>query len=436
MTQTPELDRHLEHYRRRADAMPAAARALRERGVARFHELGFPTTQLEDWKYTNPSAITRRAFDLPAAGIPDAAAARVAATRLRAGIELVFVNGRYAAELSSTAALPAGAFIGSLRQALEEQPELVARHLGALAAPEQDGVLALNTAFIEDGACIVLPESVALDVPVHCLFASAAGDTATVSHVRSLIVAGPRSRASVIEHYVGDGAYWTNAVTEIAVGRGAELTHYAVQREDPRAYHLATIAAAQAGESRFTSSAVAFGGALSRRDIGTRFDAAGAACTFDGLYMAGESRHVDHHTTIDHRAPEGTSRELYKGILSGRATGVFNGKVFVRPDAQRSDARQMNQNLLLSDDAQIDTKPQLEIFADDVKCSHGATIGQLDEDAVFYLQSRGLDPADAQRLLIYAFANELLARIDILPLREQLEAAMGDQLRAALGAQP
>jgi Fe-S cluster assembly protein SufD len=436
MTRLPDLDQHFEHYRQLAGVLPAAARGLRERGLARFSELGFPTPALEDWKYTNPAPIARQAFALPAPGIPAAAAARVAQARLGAGIELIFVNGCYAPALSSPGTTPPGAFVGSLRRALDECPEPIAPHLGALAPPERDGVIALNTAFIQDGACIVLPDGIALDEPIHCVFASAGGAAATVSHVRNLIVAGAGSRACVVEHYVGDGAYWTNTVSEIAIGRGAELSHYAVQREDERAYHLAVIAASQAAESRFTSCAVALGAALSRREIDTRFDEAGATCVLDGLYVAGATSHVDHHTTIDHRQPAGVSRELYKGILSGRATAVFNGKVFVRPDAQRSDARQVNQNLLLSDDAQVNTKPQLEIFADDVKCSHGATVGQLDEDAVFYLRSRGIDPASARRLLIYAFANDLLGRIAIAPLRARLEAALGAHLEGVLGAQP
>ena len=204
------------------------------------------------------------------------------------------------------------------------------------------------------------------------------------------------------------------------VGAGAGLTHYKVQREGARAFHIGIVAVEQAADSRFSSHAVSLGGALARSDITTRLDAPGADCTLDGLYLASGAQHVDHHTTIDHRQPRGTSRELYKGILDGHATGVFNGKVFVRPHAQKSDAEQMNKNLLLSDDAQIDTKPQLEIFADDVKCSHGATIGQLDDDAIFYLRARGIDAAAARAMLIFAFANELVEQIAVAPLRALL----------------
>ncbi|HZW74118.1 MAG TPA: Fe-S cluster assembly protein SufD, partial [Caldimonas sp.] len=258
----------------------------------------------------------------------------------------------------------------------------------------------------------------------------------TVTHPRTLIVAGEGSRVTVVEHYLGEGIYWTNAVTEAVLGAGASLTHYRVQRDSPRAFHVGTVAVEQAADSRYGSRSISLGGALVRSDIGTRLDAPGAACTFDGLYLASGTQHVDHHTTIDHRQPRGTSRELYKGIMDGRATGVFNGKVFVRPHAQQSDAQQMNKNLLLSDDAQIETKPQLEIFADDVKCSHGATIGQLDDDAIFYLRARGIDAAAARQMLIFAFANELIEPVAVEPLRALLTRELGERLQGAQGDTP
>jgi Fe-S cluster assembly protein SufD len=435
MTASPDLDQHLAPARALPAGAPAFVRKLRELGMARFATLGFPTTRVEDWKYTNIAPIARERFALAPDGVGDATALAAGAT-LAGAVELVFVNGRFAPALSSRPALPAGVVIESLAAALAAHAALVEPHLGTVAAIDDDGVAALNTAFVQDGVFVHLPDGCALAAPIHCLFVSLANGTPTVTHPRVLIVAGAGSRASVIEQHLGRGRYWTNAVTEIVVGPGASLAHHKVQREDVAAYHLAAIAAAQAGDSRLTSRAIALGAGLSRSAIATRFDAAGAACEFDGLYIADGAQHVDHHTTIDHAHPRGTSRELYKGILAGRATGVFNGKVFVRPDAQQTDAQQMNQNLLLSDDAQIDTKPQLEIFADDVKCSHGATIGQLDDDAIFYLRARGVDEAGARRLLIYGFANELIERVEVEPLRRQLEGVLAERLPAVVGALP
>lgn len=424
---------HLAAARGLDGAVPGYVRALRQRGAERFAALGLPTPRLEDWKYTNLAPLARQAFALAEPGVSAAAATTADALRLGDGIELVFVNGHLVPELSCLAELPGGAIATSLADAMIRHTEIVAPMLGTLATPEADGLAALNAAFVTDGAFVYLPDGVTLETPIHCLFVSHANGTPTVSHPRTLIVAGAGSRATVIEQHVGTGSYWTNAVTEIALGAGAALTHHKVQRESATAFHRATINAAQAADSQLNSHAVSLGGVLARADIATRFDAPGAGCSFDGLYLAGDAQHVDHHTTIDHRQPRGTSRELYKGILSGRASGVFNGKVFVRPDAQQTDAQQMNQNLLLSDDAQIDTKPQLEIFADDVKCSHGATIGQLDDDAIFYLRARGIDADAARHMLIVAFANELVQRVDVAPLRQQLDAALAERLPALVG---
>jgi Fe-S cluster assembly protein SufD len=428
------IDSHLENFRQLGNGVPAFVRTLRQQGLDRFTTLGFPTTRMEDWKYTNLAPLARQAFRLPDASLPPAAAELAGALRLGAGVELVFVNGHFAPTLSARAALPAGVIAGSLAQALREHAALLEPHLGRQVESGDDGLTALNTAFVSDGAFIHVPEGVAVDLAIHCLFISATANGATVTHPRNLIVAGAASRVTVIEQYAGaaEQTYWTNAVTEIAVGAGASVEHHRVQRESDRAHHVAAVAAAQAGDSSFTSRALSFGAALSRTAITTQLDAPGATCTLDGLYVAGGNQHVDHHTTIDHRRPHGTSRELYKGILDGRATGVFNGKVYVRADAQQSDAQQMNKNLLLSDDAQVDTKPQLEIFADDVKCSHGATIGQLDDDAIFYLRARGIDEPEARDLLVYAFANELIDRIAIEPLRAQMTRELSTRLRSAL----
>jgi Fe-S cluster assembly protein SufD len=429
-----ELVDHLAAARGLDSTVPGYVRALRQRGAEQFGALGVPTTRHEDWKYTNLAPLARQSFALAAPGSLVAAARLADTARLAGAIELVFVNGHLDADLSRLPELPGGVAVTSLADAMIRHTEVVAPLLGSVATPESDGLAALNAAFAADGAFIHLDDGVTLEAPIHCLFLSLANGTPIVTHPRTLIAAGAGSRATVIEQHLGDGTYWTNAVTEIALGAGAVLAHHKVQRESAAAFHRSAISAAQAADSRLDSHAVSLGAVLARADIATRFDAPGAACSFDGLYLAGETQHVDHHTTIDHRQPRGTSRELYKGILAGRASGVFNGKVFVRPDAQQTDAQQMNQNLLLSDDAQIDTKPQLEIFADDVRCSHGATIGQLDEDAVFYLRARGIDRAEARRMLIVAFANELVQRIAVDPLRRQLDDALAARLPALVGA--
>jgi Fe-S cluster assembly protein SufD len=432
------VDSHLENFRQLGGGAPSAIRDLRASALARFSELGFPSTRLEDWKYTDVAPLARQPFRLAAEFEPTTAARReVRRASLGAGTQGVFLNGRYAAPLSSAAALPKGALVTSLAAALEETPSLVEPHLARYARFEEDGLAALNTAFVRDGAFVYLPRGAVIEEPIHLLFVAFAPHGPTVNHPRNLIIAGENSSATVVEHYVGpeDDVYWTNAVTEIALGPNASVTHAKVQRESERAFHVATVAARQHRDSRFLSRSFSFGGALVRNAIATALDAPGGECVLDGLYLTAGQQHVDHHTSIDHLRPHCTSRELYKGILDGRSTGVFNGKVYVRPGAQKSDAQQMNKNLLLSEAAVVDTKPQLEIFADDVKCSHGATIGRLDEDAIFYLRARGVGEATARQLLIYAFANELIERIGVEPLRAQMEGLLHSRFRGGANAE-
>jgi Fe-S cluster assembly protein SufD len=432
MDHGPDLHAHLENYRRLDGTGPATIDALRTRALAQFAARGFPSTRLEDWRFTDVTPIAQRSFALaePLRDAETAAELTVRDVRLPGAIELVFVNGHFAPALSSGPP-DTPVYAGSLGSALRTHPELIEPHLGRYAGYAQpaESLTALNTAFVRDGAFVYLPVGTALAEPVHCIFVAAGTEGPIVSHPRTLILVGEGASAVVVEQFVGSGEYWTNAVTEAVVGADAQLTHYKVQRDAAHAFHVGTLAVAQAGGSRLASHVVSLGAALARSDVRTALAAPGAHCTFDGLYLAAGAQHLDQQTTIDHRQPRGTSRELYKGILDGAARGVFNGRVYVRPHAQQSDAEQMNQNLLLSDDAQIDTKPQLEIFADDVKCSHGATIGQLDEDAVFYLRSRGIAAERARELLIFAFANELIERIALAPLREQLAAEIRARLQ-------
>jgi Fe-S cluster assembly protein SufD len=311
--------------------------------------------------------------------------------------------------------------VGGLARALAAAPADLEPCLGRIADPAAGGFVALNTAFINDGAYVRVDPGVCLDRPVHLVFAITGTDE-VMTAPRILIVAGDNSRVAVIEHYVGlsGGAYLTNAVTEIVAGAGAHVEHCKIQLESTSAYHVATVQAHLDRGSRCVSRNFSLGARLARNDINAVLNGAGAECAMDGLFLAGGRQHVDNHTCIDHAVPDCTSRERYKGVLDGRARGVFNGRIVVRQDAQHTDAHQSNHNLLLSDDAEVDTKPQLEIFADDVRCSHGATVGNLDNDALFYLRSRGLDEPFARGLLTYAFMREVIDAVDAVPLRTAL----------------
>jgi Fe-S cluster assembly protein SufD len=332
----------------------------------------------------------------------------------------VFINGVFDEQLSSFEEIGAGVRVASLASAIESGDSAVERHLGKIASFDQAAFTALNTAFVSDGAFIELANDAVVEQPIHLLFISG-GET--VSHPRNLIVAGRHSRASVIESYVSlrDGEYFTNAVTEIALGEGAHLDHYKLQRESESAFHVGTVQVREKREARLHSFSFAVGGALARTNIYTSLDGDASTCTLNGLYLADGTQHIDNQTAIEHIAPNCPSHEVYKGVLDGRSHGVFNGKVYVHPEAQKTDGKQSNNNLLLSPSARVDTKPQLEIFADDVKCTHGATVGRLDEVAMFYLNSRGIGPETARMLLTYAFAADVLETIELEPLKKELE---------------
>jgi Fe-S cluster assembly protein SufD len=316
----------------------------------------------------------------------------------------------------------------TLREALRDRPEAVEAHLGKVAGFEKSAFTALNTAFLEDGVFILLPKGAVVEEPVHLVFLSAAGSEPMVSHTRVLVVAEANSQAKIIETYAGDSAYFTNAVTEIVCGDGAIVEHYKVQREGPLAFHVQTIQSAQGRGSRFDSHNLCLGAALARTDINVLFQAEGGECSLNGLFVTAGAQHVDNHTLIDHARPHCTSRELYKGILDGKSRGVFHGKIVVRPDAQKTDAIQTNKNLLLSREALVNSTPALEILADDVKCRHGSTIGQLDASALFYLRARGLGEAEARAMLTYGFATDLTSRIRVPWIREEAEAFLGRSL--------
>ena len=412
------------------DPMPA----LREAAFARFAELGLPTTESEDWKYTSLAALAQMRLE------PAEAKADIDEELLRGlwsppadgSIQVVFVDGHHRPELSSPAWGSGGSFVGSLRVALARNRDLVARELARHADFRRDALTALNTAFIEDGAFIHLPAGAVLQSPIHLLFLSTVSGGATLSHPRNLIVAGRGSQATVVETYAGpsEATYFTNAVTEVVLDEGARLHHYKLQQESERAFHIALLQVSHGRDSRFTSHSLALGAALARNDVRALFAAEGSECTLNGLYMATGKQHLDNRTLIDHKSPRCTSRELYKGVLDGHSRGVFSGRVLVRQDAQKTDASQTNKNLLLSDDAIVDTKPQLEIFADDVKCAHGAAVGQLDENALFYLRSRGISQEAARSLLTYAFASEMVNLVPLGPLRARVRDLVTSKLPA------
>ncbi len=406
---------------------PAWLRDVRRAAIARFETLGFPTPKDEDWHFTSAAPIADAPFK-PLHGAADGSrvsAAVLAPYRFDATWPtLVFVNGRYQSRLSDLSRADAGLRVLELSRAWRETPELLEKHLTRIASYDDRSFTALNTAFLHDGALVHVAAGMSPASPVHLVFVADDAAADGVVHLRNLIVVDRGASASVVESYIGLGAarYLTNGVTEAHLADGATLRHVKVQRESVRAFHVHTLEAAQGRDSHLQSFSFASGAALSRTNIYTLLDGAGCGATLNGLYMVDGEQHVDHQTSIVHAQPNCFSRELYKGILDDASHGVFNGKVFVRPEAQKTDGKQTNANLLLSEHARVDTKPQLEIFADDVKCTHGATVGRLDQAALFYLQSRGIGVELARRLLTYAFAADVLETIELAPVRESLEA--------------
>jgi Fe-S cluster assembly protein SufD len=409
--------------------------ALRARGIAAFEAEGFPTTRDEDWRHTSVAGLARTVFTRgrsPAVR-PDEVAA-LSFGRAFEGRQLVFVDGRFAPELSSVGS---GLEARSLREVLDREPDRVQPHLDRLAAAPDRAFAALSAAFLEDGAFVAIPAGAVLPAPIHLLFFSSSGSRPTASHPRVLVVAGPNSQAAIVESYGGPAGktYFTNAVTEVVLEDGAVLDHYRLQRESANAFHVGTLAVEQGRASRFSSHAVSLGAALSRTDIRQVFTAEGGECVLNGLFLGADSQHTDTHTWIDHAAPHCSTRELYKGIVDDRARGVFVGRILVRPGAQKTDAVQTNKNLILSREALVDSLPQLEILADDVKCKHGSTTGQLDPLALFYLRSRGIGEKAARALLTYAFASDVVQRIRVEAIRAALTEHLQRHLPGAPGLQ-
>jgi len=426
MTQVAEsLNQYLAELDR-ADALHGPAWLKRGRQQARdqFRSLGFPTQNDEEWRFTSVAPIAEGNFVPAVDGKASLSAADLASHRLSdlASVELVFVNGRYAPELSRVGPLSRGLRVENLASELTADARIEA-HLTRVAPFERQPFTALNTALFADGAYIYVPPGEVIDAPIHLLFVSSDEGRPTMTHPRVLVIVSENAQASIVESYVGPGGarYFTNAVTEIVVGENASLDHYKIQRESLPAYHVATMQVLQKRNARFQSHSVSFGGSIVRNDIVSVLDGEAIESTLNGLYLGDGRRLVDNHTTIDHAKPHCGSREIYKGILADHARAVFNGKIIVRPDAQKTDAKQTNKALLLSEDATINTKPQLEIFANDVKCTHGAAVGQMDDEAIFYLRARGLGLDEARNLLVHAFAGDVLNRMPLEPLRARVE---------------
>jgi len=421
---------------------PAWLHSLRENSFEQFERAGFPNVKQEDWKYTNVTPIAKANFvpvlvsngtELSKGGDHSGLAPFIYEEARES--RLVFVNGMFRQELSSRSALPDEVVAIDLREALRsgEHEATVREYLEHPVLA--NGFAALNTALFTSGLFLKIPRGVSVDAPIHLLFVGegAIENSPPAAFPRIMIVAEENSSATIIESYVSprdDSAYLTNAILDLSLAEGAQLQHYKIQRESMNAFHVAATRAELGPKSRYHTTAINFGAALSRHDVRVQMDHEGAECSVDGLYMVDGSQHSDTHSVIDHRQPHCTSRQLYKGILDGKSRAVFNGKVFVRHGAQQTDARQTNKNLLLSKEAQVDTKPQLEIYADDVKCTHGAAVGQLDEDEMFYLASRGINPALAKNILTYGFAEEVIERIKIESIRRELNEAVLNRLHS------
>jgi Fe-S cluster assembly protein SufD len=401
---------------------PAWLKERRDRAASRFAEVGFPTTRNEDWRFTNVTPIAEARYPL-AQGPFKQAAALVEGVNVPGAVRLAIVNGEFVPALSDLSTLPKGLRIAGLRDGVRDASDGLEQHLATVFNIDAHPFAALNTSLLDDGVAIFIAKGAAIETPIHIVTVTGADSAAVAAHPRVLVVAGENSQVRIAQTFIGaaNSAYFTNSVAEVVVGEGAIVDYYTDQRESENAFHVANLQAHVAAKGVFASHAFLTGAKIMRHDIGIALKGEGADCTMNGVYLADGDRLMDTHTSLDHAMPHCTSHELYKGILAGRSKAVFNGRIIVRIDAQKTDAKQTNRALLLSDEATINSNPQLEIFADDVKCTHGAAVGQLDEEAMFYLQARGLTRIEARDMLLHAFAGEVLEGVKIPALREQIE---------------
>jgi Fe-S cluster assembly protein SufD len=433
MTESPSIPAiypdQFQALRRNGGAgVPPWLRELGEQAWSRFTQLGFPTARRgnEKWKYTNVAPIARAAFSYSGDLDPDGAVTAAGLKRIApwkdGWTNLVFVDGKFSKTLSTAPGTAGNVRVASLAEVVRNDGRAVEHHLGKHATFEEDGFTALNTAFLSDGAFVEVSGGRETGATVHLVFVTTERALPRVTHPRTLVVAGPNAALTLVETYVGrsDAQYFTNAVTEIVTEEGANIEHYRLLLESPSAFHVGTSRVTLGRDSTFSSASFAMGTALARNDFQVLLDAPGSSCFLNGLYLTSTGQHIDNLINIDHAKPHTTSRLLYKGILGGKSKAVFGGQVLVRKDAQKTDAQQTDKNLLLSDQAEVDSKPSLLIYADDVKCSHGATAGHMDETTLFYLRSRGLDLETASRMLVHAFASEIIDSVKLKPLRDYL----------------
>ncbi len=404
---------------------------IRKAAISRFAEFGFPTTDDEEWRFTSVAPIADQAFESAPEVVLSTEDLRPHLISMNGdGTRLVFVNGRFAPALSETKALPKGVRVMQLRDAIERENETIRTHLGRHARGERDGFTALNTALFQDGPFVEVERGAVVEDQIQVIHISVAGRAPWMASPRGLIVAGESSQCTVVESFVAPsaGIYFNNVATEIVAMENATVDYYKLARESEAGYHISTLRLDQRRDSNVHAFVGTFGGGLVRNDIHTVLDGEGCDCGLNGLYMVDGDEHVDNHLVVEHAKPHCDSREFFKGILNGHGKGIFSGRIIVRPDAQKTDAKQTNMSLLMSDDARVESKPQLEIFADDVKCTHGATIGQINDEAIFYLRSRGLDEKAARGILIHAFAGEVLDRVRVEPLRAVMEQLVSERL--------
>src|SRR5258706_1752777 len=411
------------------DGEPERVRRIREQAADRFNTLGWPTTRSEDWKYTSL---------VPLANIDWKTGERLPDDKTFASpfgdkpvAELMFINGALYANRATLANEHPGIRVMPIREAMES--ESFVQHFARYADYEKHALTALNTAMWRDGAFIDIAPGTIVEGFIHIFYlGGGASDIRLMSHNRNLIVAGRGSQITVVESFFGKGTYFTNTVTEVVAGDGAVVDHYKFENESIEAFHIGTVQIHQERSSNVTSRTIALGGGLVRNEINVALTGEGASLSMEGLFVLSGKQHVDNHTVIDHVAPHCDSLELFKGILDENARGIFDGRIIVEPDAVKTSSRQTNRNLLLSETAVVDSKPSLEIHNDDVKCNHGSTIGQLDEEALFYLRSRGISEEEARNLLVYAFASEIVERVKIEPVRESVGRAPFSRMPARM----
>jgi len=392
-------------------------KSIREQAITKFSELGFPTPRDEDWRFTNVAPIARSSFHIPLNGIDQVSAADLTPYQFKGEqiSELVFINGHYSSELSTITKLPDGVIVLNLAEAIDSQENILKENLAKYADFKDEAFTALNTAFMEDGGFIYIPKGTVVEEPIHLLYISTGGENPSITNPRNLIIAEENCQANIIEHYVSleDNVYLSNVVTEMVVGENSTVGHYLIELESKKAFNISTLRVQQARSSNIRSHSVLLGGSLVRNNVHPVLAGEGCDSLINGLYMSTQRQHIDNYMKVEHASPHCDSRQLYNGVLDGRSRGVFHGRIIVHEDAQKTDAKQTNRNLLLSDHAQIDTKPQLEIYADDVKCTHGATIGQIDENALFYLRSRGISKEASRDIIMHAFTNETLESMTV-----------------------